>query len=91
MIEGTPVYIHLSSTLFNRAPEWLVYHELILTTREYCQNVTVVEHEWLVKAAPHFFKPADSSEINKRKKREKVGPLYNKASPCCFLTIFWPC
>jgi ATP-dependent RNA helicase DHX8/PRP22 len=33
LVEGTPVYIHPSSALFNRNPEWLIYHELILTTR----------------------------------------------------------
>ena len=35
---------------FNRNPEWLVYHELVLTTREYCHNVTAVEPKWLVEA-----------------------------------------
>jgi len=88
LVEGTPVYIHPSSALFNRAPEWLVYHELILTTREYCHNVTAVEPKWLVEVAPQFFKVADSSKISKRKKQEKIEPLYNKASICCFLTIF---
>src|SRR5689334_6232103 len=38
LVEGTPVYIHPSSALFNRNPEWVVYHELVLTTREYCHN-----------------------------------------------------
>ena len=87
LVEGTPVYIHPSSALFNRAPEWLVYHELILTTREYCHNVTAVEPKWLVEVAPQFFKVADSSKISKRKKQEKIEPLYNKASPCYSLTI----
>ena len=87
LVEGTPVYIHPSSALFNRAPEWLVYHELILTTREYCHNVTAVEPKWLVEVAPQFFKVADSSKISKRKKQEKIEPLYNKASPCRFLSI----
>jgi len=87
LVEGTPVYIHPSSALFNRAPEWLVYHELILTTREYCHNVTAVEPKWLVEVAPQFFKVADSSKISKRKKQEKIEPLYNKASSHCFLTI----
>ena len=87
LVEGTPVYIHPSSALFNRAPEWLVYHELILTTREYCHNVTAVEPKWLVEVAPQFFKVADSSKISKRKKQEKIEPLFNKASHCCFLTV----
>ena len=87
LVEGTPIYIHPSSALFNRAPEWLVYHELILTTREYCHNVTAVEPKWLVEVAPQFFKVADSSKISKRKKQEKIEPLFNKVSPCWYLGI----
>ncbi|KAF5352727.1 hypothetical protein D9756_005877 [Leucocoprinus leucothites] len=78
LVEGTPVYIHPSSALFNRNPEWLVYHELILTTREYCHNVTVIEPKWLVEFAPQFFKVADVNKISKRKKQEKIEPLFNK-------------
>lgn len=78
LIEGTPVYIHPSSALFNRNPEWLVYHSLILTTREYCHQVTAIEPKWLVEVAPQFFKVADVNKISKRKRQEKIEPLFNK-------------
>ena len=78
LVEGTPVYIHPSSALFNRNPEWVVYHELVLTTREYCHNVTAIEPKWLVEVAPQFFKVADANKISKRKRQEKIEPLYNK-------------
>ncbi|VDB84170.1 unnamed protein product [Peniophora sp. CBMAI 1063] len=78
LVEGTPVYIHPSSALFNKNPEWVIYHELILTTREYCHNVTSIEPKWLVEVAPQFFKVADANKISKRKKQEKIEPLYNK-------------
>ena len=40
-------YIHPSSALFNKNPEWLLYHELVLTTQEYMRNVmTVCEWCW---------------------------------------------
>jgi len=64
--------------LFNRPPEWLVYHELVLTTREYCHNVTAIEPKWLTEVAPQFFRVADDTKISKRKKQEKIEPLYNK-------------
>ncbi|KAH8992446.1 P-loop containing nucleoside triphosphate hydrolase protein [Lactarius akahatsu] len=78
LVEGTPVYIHPSSALFNRAPEWCIYHELILTTREYCHNVLSIEPKWLVEVAPQFFRVADANKISKRKRQEKIEPLYNK-------------
>ncbi|RDB29374.1 Pre-mRNA-splicing factor ATP-dependent RNA helicase prp22 [Hypsizygus marmoreus] len=78
LVEGTPVYIHPSSALFNRNPEWVVYHELVLTTREYCHNVTAIEPKWLVEVAPQFFQVADANKISKRKRQEKIEPLFNK-------------
>lgn len=78
LVEGTPVYIHPSSALFNRAPEWLIYNTLLLTTREYAQTVTAVEPKWLVEVAPQFFRVADANKISKRKQQEKIEPLYNK-------------
>ncbi|KAG8825302.1 DEAH-box ATP-dependent RNA helicase prp22 [Serendipita sp. 401] len=78
LVEGTPVYIHPSSALFNRGPEWLIYHELLNTTREYAVNVTAVEPKWLIEVAPQFFKVADANKISKRKKQEKIEPLFNK-------------
>ncbi|KAF7979437.1 hypothetical protein HWV62_34787 [Athelia sp. TMB] len=78
LIEGTPVYIHPSSALFNRNPEWLIYHSLILTTREYCHQVTAIEPKWLVEVAPQFFQVADANKISKRKRQEKIEPLFNK-------------
>ena len=84
LVEGTPVYIHPSSALFNRPPEWCIYHELILTTREYCHNVLSVEPKWLVEVAPQFFKVADANKISKRKRQEKIEPLYNKVCRILF-------
>ncbi len=87
-MEGTPVYIHPSSALFNRPPEWLVYHELLLTTREYCHTVTAIEPKWLVEVAPQFFKVADAGKVSKRKRGEKIEPLYNKVRPPSHRIIF---
>ncbi|KAG0660097.1 DEAH-box ATP-dependent RNA helicase prp22 [Rhodotorula mucilaginosa] len=78
LVEGTPVFLHPSSALFNRAPEWCVYHELVLTTREYMREVTAIEPKWLTEVAPSFFKVADQNTISKRKKMEKVQPLFDK-------------
>lgn len=34
-------YMHPNSSLYNRQPEWVVYHEITLTTREYMREITV--------------------------------------------------
>ncbi|KAI8847111.1 putative ATP dependent RNA helicase [Chytridium lagenaria] len=78
MVEGTPVYIHPSSALFNKQPEWVIYHELVMTTKEYMRECIAIEPKWLVEVAPNFFKVADANKISKRKRQEKLEPLYNK-------------
>ncbi|KYR02006.1 DEAD/DEAH box helicase [Tieghemostelium lacteum] len=78
LIEGQPVYIHPSSTLFNRAPDWVIYHELVLTTKEYMREVIAIDPKWLPELAPNYFAVADPTKISKRKKKEKIEPLYDK-------------
>jgi len=78
MDEGQVVYIHPSSALFNRNPEWLVYHELVLTTKEYMREVISIEPKWLLELAPRFFQPSNPKMLSKRKRQEKIEPLYDR-------------
>ena len=78
LIEGTPVYLHPSSALFGKQAEWVIYHTLVLTTKEYMHCTSSIEPKWLVQAAPTFFKVAPTDQLSKRKKAERIQPLYNK-------------
>jgi len=33
VVENTPTYIHPASALFQRQPDWVCYHELVLTSK----------------------------------------------------------
>ena len=46
---GMPAHLHPSSALFGLGytPDYLVYHELVLTSKEYMRTVTAVDAEWL--------------------------------------------
>ena len=78
LIEETPVYNHPNSSLHGKNPEHVIYHTLILTTKEYMHCTTVIDPKWLVEAAPTFFKVAPSDRLSKRKKAERIQPLHNK-------------
>jgi ATP-dependent RNA helicase DHX8/PRP22 len=78
IVEGTPCYIHPSSAIFGKSAEWVIFHELIMTGREYMREATIVEPKWLVEAAPTFFKVADAAQLSKRQKEERIAPLFNK-------------
>ncbi|GAB2227982.1 hypothetical protein Droror1_Dr00009811 [Drosera rotundifolia] len=55
------VHIHPSSGLAQMQPQprWVVYHELVLTTKEYMRQVTELKPEWLVEIAPHYYQLKD--------------------------------
>ena len=78
LIEGTPVYMHPSSALFGKPAEHVIFHTLVLTSKEYMHCATAIEPKWLVEAAPTFFKVAPTDRLSKRKKAERIQPLHDK-------------
>ncbi|MCJ1374623.1 DEAH-box ATP-dependent RNA helicase prp22 [Loxospora ochrophaea] len=78
LIEGTPVYMHPSSALFGKPAEHVIFDTLVMTTKEYMHCTTGIEPKWLVEAAPTFFKVAATDRLSKRKKAERIQPLYNR-------------
>lgn len=78
VVEQQPVYIHPSSALFQQQPDWVLYHELVLTSKEYMREVMTIHSKWLVELAPRFFKAADPFKLSKRKRMEKIEPLFDR-------------
>ncbi|KAL3268521.1 hypothetical protein HHI36_007630 [Cryptolaemus montrouzieri] len=78
LVDNQVVYIHPSSALFNRQPEWVIYQELVQTTKEYMREVTAIDPKWLVEFAPAFYKFSDPTKLSKLKKNQRLEPLYNK-------------
>lgn len=76
---GMPCHLHPSSALYGLGytPEYVVYHELLLTTKEYMQCVTAVEPQWLAELGPMFFSVKESDvsllEHKKKQKEEKTA------------------
>ena len=46
--------------MFNRQPDWCIYHELVLTSKEYMREVTAIDPKWLVEFAPRGVQTANS-------------------------------
>jgi len=49
------VQLHPSSTCLNRKPEWVLYNEFVLTTKNYIRTVTAIEPQWLFQIAPQDY------------------------------------
>lgn len=56
------VLIHPNSSLFEETPRCLLYHELVLTTKEYMRQTIEIDPAWLLEVAPHYYKPKDVDE-----------------------------
>ena len=56
-----PVHIHPSSVLFSminsrKLPEYVVYAELLITSKQYMRTVSVVDGAWLMELFPNSFR-----------------------------------
>ncbi|KAL8852733.1 MAG: hypothetical protein Q9221_002363 [Calogaya cf. arnoldii] len=67
------VYLHPSSVLMEVRPRWVIFYELVLTSKEYMRSDMPVQPEWLVEAAPHFYKSKDLETLGTGTKKMPKG------------------
>ena len=65
------VAIHPSSTLDHK-PEWVIYNEFVLTSKNYIRTVTEIRPEWLLEIAPDFYDLAEIKNGEAKRKLERV-------------------
>jgi pre-mRNA-splicing factor ATP-dependent RNA helicase DHX16 len=66
------VMIHPSSSLFQSLPRWVVYHELVFTSKEFMRQVIEISPQWLVEIAPHYYKQKDvEDEASKKMPKQR--------------------
>lgn len=82
LADNLTVYLHPSSSLF-KVPgvDYVIYHTLILTNKEYMHCTTKIDPQWLIQYASKVFRKANEGELAITKKRERIQPLYNKFDP----------
>ncbi|KAJ3012893.1 UNVERIFIED_CONTAM: DEAH-box RNA helicase prp16 [Siphonaria sp. JEL0065] len=51
-------------------PDYIVYHELVMTSKEYMQFVTAVDPYWLAELGPMFFSVKEHGFTHKDKRRQ---------------------
>jgi HrpA-like RNA helicase len=58
---GQPVHVHPSSVLFStpngrKLPQYVVYSEILITSKQYMRGITAIEGSWLAELVPGAFK-----------------------------------
>nr|XP_023024315.1 pre-mRNA-splicing factor ATP-dependent RNA helicase PRP16 isoform X1 [Leptinotarsa decemlineata] len=74
---GMPCHLHPTSALFGlgSTPDYVVYHELVMTAREYMQCVTSVDGHWLAELGPMFFSVKETGKSGRAKKKQAAEHL----------------
>ncbi|RZC31968.1 HA2, OB NTP bind, CAF-1 p150, and/or DUF390 domain containing protein [Asbolus verrucosus] len=67
------VTIHPNSALFEDLPRWILYHELVFTTKEFMRQVIEIESKWLLEVAPHYYKQKELEDSTNKKMPKTVG------------------
>ncbi|CAG8496477.1 12910_t:CDS:10, partial [Acaulospora colombiana] len=68
---GRIIHVHPSSSLFQVNPKWVIYYELVLTSKEYMRQVMEIQPEWLLEAAPYYYSKTELDSLNDKKKMPK--------------------
>ncbi|KAM7495784.1 hypothetical protein LguiA_020198 [Lonicera macranthoides] len=72
--DNQAIHLHPSNCLDHK-PEWVIYNEYVLTSRNFIRTVTDVCGEWLIDIAPHYYDLANFPNCEAKRALEK---LYKK-------------
>lgn len=67
------VHIHPSSVLLEVKPKWVIFYELVLTSKEFMRSVMPLQAEWLTEVAPHYYKAEDVEKLGVGGRKEVKG------------------
>ncbi len=67
------VMIHPNSSMFEDLPRWVIYFELVFTTKEYMRNCIEIKNEWLLEVAPHYYKAKELEDSTNKKMPKMRG------------------
>uniref|UniRef100_A0A7S0QYN8 RNA helicase n=1 Tax=Cryptomonas curvata TaxID=233186 RepID=A0A7S0QYN8_9CRYP len=69
--DNQPVALHPSCCLDHK-PEWVLYHEFTLTTKQFIRTVSDVRGEWLLDQAAHYYDLRNFPQSSAKRALEKI-------------------
>ncbi|KAF5401062.1 Pre mRNA splicing factor ATP dependent [Paragonimus heterotremus] len=61
------------STVLDHKPEWVLYNEFVLTTKNYIRTVTEVKPDWLIRVAPQYYDMSNFPDCEARRILERIA------------------
>ena len=72
------VRVFPSSSMMNSSSPWVLYHSSTLTSHEYIRIVSPIHPQWLLAAAPGYYREITSEELLGIRKDERLDPLFGR-------------
>jgi len=60
------------STCIQHKPEWVLYNEFVLTSKNFVRTVTQVRGEWLLEIAPSYYNVSDFPKSEAKAQLERL-------------------
>ncbi len=60
------------TTVLDDKPEWVIYNEFVLTSKQYIRTVTNVRGEWLVDIAPQYYNLSNFPECTAKRALQRM-------------------
>ncbi len=60
------------TTVLDDKPEWVIYNEFVLTSKQYIRTVTNVRGEWLVDIAPQYYQLSNFPECTAKRALQRL-------------------
>lgn len=60
------------STVVDSRPGWVVYHEFVLTSKNFIRTCTVIKAEWLLQIAPHYYDLGNFPECEAKRELARI-------------------
>ncbi|KAL9933708.1 hypothetical protein V8E36_007366 [Tilletia maclaganii] len=78
---GIPMHLHPTSALYGLGytPDYVVYHELTLTSKEYMGTVTAVDPHWLAELGGVFYSIKERNLFGKRTRANRDAEISQRA------------
>ncbi|RMX47490.1 hypothetical protein pdam_00002199 [Pocillopora damicornis] len=76
-----PMVVQLHpSTCLDHKPEWVLYNEFVLTTKNYIRTCTDIKADWLVKIAPQYYDMRNFPMCEAKRVLERIieSPTFNR-------------
>lgn len=64
------LHIHPTSVLYNVTPEFIMFHEVVSTAKNYIKEVSLIDKKWILEVAEHFYEDKTKKDLINRHKEE---------------------